>query len=103
MSAFPAANIMRKKLPDFPSPTTKQLRAIYATADQDVRNVVLEVIRLRKLIEDIDDCRESIDRCWKDAGLGQLVALYQFRRMMQDERSRMGFLGEYKGKAGEAP
>lgn len=89
---------MRKKLPDFSSPTTKQLRAIYATADADVRNVVLEVIRLRKLIEVIDDYRETVQKAWGEEDLGKLVALEKLRIIMQDERSRMGFLSEYKGK-----
>ncbi|APR40055.1 hypothetical protein BTO02_33495 [Paraburkholderia sp. SOS3] len=74
---------MRPKLPEFPSPTTEQLRAIYARSDQDVRNVVLEVIRLRQLVADADACRETIDKCWKAEGLGQLVALYEFRILMQ--------------------
>ncbi|APR37885.1 hypothetical protein [Paraburkholderia sp. SOS3] len=94
---------MRPKLPEFPSPTTEQLRAIYARSDQDVRNVVLEVIRLRQLVADADACRETIDKCWKAEGLGQLVALYEFRILMQTERSRMGFISEYKGKADEQP
>jgi hypothetical protein len=94
---------MRKKLPDFSSPTTEQLRSIYATADADVRNVVLEVIRLRKLIEAIDDYRETVQKAWSEEDLGKLVALEKLRILMQDERSRMGFISEYKGKSDEAP
>jgi hypothetical protein len=89
---------MRPKLPEFPSPTTEQLRAIYARSDQDVRNVVLEVIRLRQLIVEADAYRETVEKCWQEEGLGQLVALYQFRLLMQTERSMMGFISEYRGK-----
>jgi hypothetical protein len=57
-----------------------------------VRSTVLEVIRLRDLIVEIDHYRESAERSWKEEGLGQLVALYQFRILMQAERSRTGYL-----------
>jgi hypothetical protein len=84
---------MRPKLPDFASPTTERLRELYRRSDDElVRNTVLEVIRLRELIVKVDSYRETVERCWRDEGLGQLVALYKFRLLMQDERSRMGFL-----------
>ena len=67
-----------------------------------MRNVVLEVVRLRQLVADAGALRETIDKCWKAEGLGQLVALYEFRLLMQTERSRMGFVSEYKGNV-DAP
>jgi hypothetical protein len=83
----------KRTLPDFSSPTTERLRELYRSTDDElVRCTVLEVIRLRELIAKIDKHREMVDKCWKEAGLGQLVALYQFRLLMQNERSRMGFL-----------
>jgi hypothetical protein len=83
----------KRTLPDFSSPTTVRLREPYRRTDDDlVRCTVLEVIRLRELVEEIDKYRESIDKNWREEGLGQLVALYQFRLLMQTERSRMGFL-----------
>lgn len=83
---------MRKRdLPDFASPTTELLRELYRKYDDDlVRRTVLEVIRLRNLNKEIEEFRESIEKNWRDAGLGQLAALYQFRILMQKERSRMG-------------
>ncbi|HEY1998786.1 hypothetical protein [Paraburkholderia sp.] len=88
---------MRQKLPDFASPTTDQLRELYRHSDDEiVRRAVLEVIRLRDLVEQIDGYRETVERCWRDEGLGQLVALYQLRIIMQTERSRMGFLSPPK-------
>jgi hypothetical protein len=82
-----------RALPDFASPTTERLRELYRSSDDElVRRTVLEVIRLRDLIVEIDKHRETVDKCWREAGLGQLVALYQFRLLMQAERSRMGFL-----------
>ncbi|MDE1182328.1 hypothetical protein [Paraburkholderia sp.] len=85
---------MPPSLPDFASPTTDDLRDIYRRFDDElVRRTVLEVIRLRKLTEEVDGYREIIERCWKDANLGQVAVLYQFRMSMQTERSRMGFLG----------
>ena len=81
----------RRQLPNFPSPTTARLRTIYASADDDVRSVVLEVIRLRELVVEIDGYRETVEKSWKEEGLGQMVPLHKLRRLMQDERSRMGF------------
>lgn len=81
----------RHHLPDFASPSTEKLRELYRASDDDLmRRTVLEVIRLRDLIIEIDRYRETVEKCWREEGLGQLVALYQFRRLMQDERSRMG-------------
>ena len=81
----------RRTLPDFSSPTIEQLRELYRRhEDVLVRSTVLEVIRLRQLVVEIDGYRETVQKCWKEAGLGQLVALYQFRCLMQDERSRIG-------------
>jgi hypothetical protein len=81
----------RHQLPDFASPSTENLRELYRRSDDDLtRRTVLEVIRLRDLVIEIDSFRESVEKAWKAEGHGQLVALYQFRRLMQDERSRMG-------------
>jgi hypothetical protein len=83
----------KRTLPDFSSPTTERLRELYRSTDDElVRCTVLEVIRLRELIVRIDKYREMVDKCWREAGLGQLVALYQFRLLMQNERSRMGLV-----------
>jgi len=53
---------------------------------------VLEFVWLRELIVQIDRYRETVEKCWRDEGLGQSVALYQFRILMQAERSRTGHL-----------
>lgn len=83
----------KRTLPDFSSPTTERLRELYRSTDDElVRCTVLEVIRLRELIVQIDKHREMVEKCWREAGLGQLVALYQFRLLMQSERSRTGYL-----------
>jgi len=93
----------RANLPDFQSPSLQKLRHLYAVGNEDIKCVVLEVIRLRQLVEDADAYRELVDKCWKAQNLGQLAALYKFRRLMQDERSRMGFLGVYRGRPSEMP
>jgi hypothetical protein len=83
----------RRALPNFNSPTTERLQELYRNSDDDlVRCTVLEVIRLRELIVEIDHYREAVDKNWRDEGLGQLVALYQFWILMQAERSRTGHL-----------
>jgi hypothetical protein len=92
-SIFGGRNMPKRTLPDFSSPTIERLRELYRRSDDElVRSTVLEVIRLRDLIVEIDYYRETVERSWKEEGLGQLVALYQFRVLMQAERSRTGHL-----------
>jgi hypothetical protein len=93
----------RVKLPEFQSPSLQRLRYLYSVGNEDVKCVVLEVVRLRQLVEDADYYRDRVDKCWKEEGLGKLAALYQFRRLMQDERSRMGYLGVYRGRPSDMP
>jgi hypothetical protein len=83
---------MRKHdLPDFASPTTERLRELYRRYDDDLlRRTVLEVIRLRDLVAEIDDYRETIHKCWQEQMNSRLVALENLRVLMQTERSRMG-------------
>ena len=69
------------------------MRELYRNSDDDLAGcTVLEVVWLRELIVEIDRYREAVDKNWRDEGLGQLVALYQFRLFMQAERSRMEHL-----------
>lgn len=83
----------KRTLPDFGSPTTERLRELYRRSDDElVRRTVLEVIRLRDLVAEIDKYRETIHKCWRAEGLGRLVALENLRVIMQTERTRMGFL-----------
>jgi hypothetical protein len=85
---------MRKhNLPDFGSPTTERLRELYRRYDDDLlRRTVLEVIRLRDLVAEIDEYREVIHKCWQEQTHCRLVALENLRVLMQTERTRMGFL-----------
>jgi hypothetical protein len=83
----------RHNLPDFGSPTTERLRELYRRSnDELVRRTVLEVIRLRDLVAEIDDYRETIHKCWAEETHSRLVALENLRVLMQRERSRMGLL-----------
>jgi hypothetical protein len=56
----------KRTLPDFSSPTTESLRELYRRSDDElVRCTVLEVIRLRGLMGEIDYYREAArGRTW---------------------------------------
>ena len=84
----------KRSLPDFASPTAERLRDLYRRSDDElVRNTVLEVIRLRELVEQIEGYREAVERCWNTEGHGQLVALYKFRILMRRNVLGWGFSG----------
>lgn len=72
---------------DRPPITLEQLRAISAghRRNLDVRTLLWEIRRLYELIRRADDDRVVIERAWKEAGLGQLAALYHLRLLLRDE------------------
>jgi hypothetical protein len=82
------------RLPDFGTPTMTDLRRLYRTYPQDeIRALVLEVVRMRELFDEVESYRVVVQRCWEvDVG-GQLVALEKLRVLMMQEMSRRGFLG----------
>ena len=85
-----------KKLPEhFPAPTVAELRQLWRKYRDDptLQRVLMEIERVCGSVDRIEAFRESIDRVWKDEGLGNLAGLYQLRILLAEERRRAGRLG----------
>ena len=84
----------RKPLPDFSSPSTKELKATWkkycAGPDKDVERLLFEVVRLRQLVRELDVEFGIVQKVWGEMGGGHLVAMYNMRLIFTGERSRMG-------------
>jgi hypothetical protein len=85
----------RKPLPNFSPPSAAELRALWRKYpdDEAVQRACLEVEYLLRMIDHIEGYRLSIERAWKDEIGGQLVGLYQLRRLLSAERRRAGLAG----------
>lgn len=87
----------RSQLPDFVSPSTRELRALWracggANGQDTMRRLVAEVVRLRELVGDLDAYCGVVQRAWTEETRSKLVALEKMRILLSDERSRMGGL-----------
>ena len=84
----------RKPLPDFSSPSTRELKAArkkYCTGpDKDVERLLFEVVRLRQLVRELDEDFGIVQKVWGEMGNEHLVAMYNMRLLFTNERSRMG-------------
>jgi len=79
-----------KQLPEFESPLHDELVELYRRErDPDIRRVILEVVRARRLMGEIDDLFQAIRAEYKDG----LVAMYKLRCLLQNERWRVGEFG----------
>ncbi|WP_175785291.1 hypothetical protein [Burkholderia ambifaria] len=83
-----------RPMPDFDSPLHAELVALYRRErNPDVRRVILEVVRARRVIVEIDELFRVVRAEYKDG----LVAMYKLRCLLQKERWRVG--GELGGAA----
>lgn len=81
---------MPHKLPFFATVTEPELRALWTQhQDQDIRRLVLEVVRYRQVIKEIDELHRSIHQAWRDQVGGNLVALHMLFQVMTTERLRL--------------
>ncbi|WP_176329075.1 hypothetical protein [Burkholderia vietnamiensis] len=83
----------RKPLPDIVSPSSAELRALWSRfrADREVRRLIIEIVRVRRLVADVEAHRKSIAKAWsEETGGSHLVALYQLRLLLQNEMRRTG-------------
>lgn len=78
-------------LPPFKTVTADELRALWrAYPDPDVRRVILEVVRYRRVVREVDSLYASIHRSWRSSVGGNLVALHQLHGVMNREKGRLG-------------
>jgi len=53
-----------------------------------VQRLVLEVQRFRGVVYDAYQLQQVIEKCWREEGHGQLVALEKLRLLLNNERTR---------------
>ncbi|HHV7523747.1 TPA: hypothetical protein ACUNF5_005272 [Burkholderia orbicola] len=76
-----------KPLPEFDSPMHADLVALYRRErDPDVRNVILEVVRVRRVMSEIGKLTATIRSEYGD----KLAALYMLRKLLREEQLRTG-------------
>jgi hypothetical protein len=82
----------RKPLPDFATPTTRQLRELWRKYPDDaaVHSACLEIERMRGVFMEIEAYRVVVERCWREETRSTLVGLEKLRMLMESERSRLG-------------
>lgn len=82
--------MLRHPLPDVATPSTRELRELWRRyPDDQVRRLILEIVRLRHQLEDVESYRKCIQQVWnEDTGGSHLVALLKLRALMQEELRR---------------
>jgi len=82
----------REPLPDFATPSTRQLRELWRKYpdDEAVRSACLEIERMRQVFVEIEAYRVVVARCWREETRSTLVGLEKLRMLMEAERSRLG-------------
>lgn len=81
---------MPTKLPDFHTVTDRELREIWRNhPDPSVRRVILEVVRYRKVLTEVDSLYQTIHRAWRKEVGGNLVALHLLQKVMVEEKDRI--------------
>ncbi|NGO98066.1 hypothetical protein BJL96_27780 [Burkholderia cenocepacia] len=79
-----------RPLPEFETPLHRELIDLYRRErDPDVRRVILEVVRVRRVLGEIEDLVAIIREEYGNA----LVAMHTLRCLIQDERKRVGEFG----------
>lgn len=81
---------MNRKLPAFETVTRKELRGLWKQhADPDIRRLILEVVRYREVLKEIDGLYKSTHQAWRDQVGGNLIALHMLMQIMTTERQRL--------------
>lgn len=75
------------RLPEFRPVTQDELRQIWAE-HPDMRRLVLEVERYRRVMAEIDGLCKSTQQAWRDSVGGNLVALHLLKALMTEEMDR---------------
>lgn len=81
-------------LPPFDFPTIFDLRRLWLERrdDREARNLILEIVRARSQMREIQRLYEVIDKCWKADVGGNLVALENLRVLLLEESWRDGVM-----------
>jgi hypothetical protein len=77
-----------KDLPDFIPPTAKEMRLLWrAYPDENVRRLMLEIERQRRILREVEYYRELIARVWSEEHPGTMVGLEKLRILMTAEKT----------------
>lgn len=83
---------MARDLPPFRPHTLGELRALWAQhPDPEIQRLVLEVVRSREIIGEIDQLYKVTHQAWRDTAGGNLVALHLLQKILDTERERLNF------------
>jgi hypothetical protein len=83
---------MARNLPPFRPHTLEELRALWTQhPDPDIKRLVLEVVRSREIIGEIDLLYKVTHQAWRDTAGGNLVALHLLQKILDSERDRLNF------------
>ncbi len=52
--------------------------------NEDAMLLLWEIHRLRDVITEIDGLRQTLERVWRDEGLGNLSALHQLKKVLSE-------------------
>ncbi|MDG9928299.1 MULTISPECIES: hypothetical protein [unclassified Pseudomonas] len=77
-------------LPGFSPVADAELRRVWnENAFPEARHLVLEIVRYRRLLAEIDGHYVQIHRAWRDTVGGDLVGLHLLKQVMHRERHRV--------------
>lgn len=83
---------MPRELPPFRPVTLDELRSIWSQyPDPDIRRLVLEVERYRRVIKEIDQLYKTTHQAWRDTVGGNLTALHLLQKLMFLEMGRLPY------------
>lgn len=81
---------MARELPPFEPVSLAELRQIWQTHhDPDIRRLVLEVERYRRILARVDQLYTTTHQAWRDQTGGELTALHLLKQIMFTERFRV--------------
>lgn len=83
---------MACNLPPFRPATLDELRVIWSqNPDPAIQRLVLEVVRSREVIAQIDQLYKVTHQAWRDTAGGNLAALHLLQKLLDTERERLAF------------
>jgi len=81
---------MARELPPFDTVTDTELRALWKQHnDAELRRLILEVVRYREVMKEIDGLYKITHQAWREEMGGNLVALHMLFQIMTIERQRL--------------
>lgn len=83
---------MTRDLPPFRPATLDELRALWQQhPDPAIRCLVLEVVRSREVIVEVDHLYKTIHQAWRSTVGGNLTALHLLQNLLHLEMGRLPY------------